>query len=609
MEFFSKMRVYDHVTRTEATKSGKGKIIKGRWIDVNKGDSQNPDYRSRFVGKEFNTGVDSSLFAATPPLEALKLLLGSAATGEGRETHLMLSDVKRAYFHAPATRELYVEVPREDPQWKPGLLGRLRLSLYGTRDAAANWQKCVADHLISLGFRQGKSNPCVFWHQERGIRTLVHGDDYASAGSYSSLKWLEGQLAKRFDMKTKIVGLSGKADVVEEGKILNRVVRVTKDGWEYESDQRHVEIMLEQLELTSCKPLGTPGVEEAACKEEHVSVPLSAEATSQYRAITARANYLAQDRSDIQYAVKELCRRMSDPDEECWARLRRLGRYLRGRSRAVTKFPWQATTWIQDVYSDANWAGCKTSRKSTSGGALLLGSHCLKTWSKTQGTIAQSSAESELLGIVKAASEALGMVSLAADFGIELMTRLHVDASAALGILERRGVGRVRHLDVGSLWLQEQHLRKVIEFTKVSGTANPADLMTKHLSKDLVDGYMVHLGFVFREGHAGATAQLHSAQEEVATDNRERPQEGATARPQKKKAAAHKQKVWLEFHRRWKSHGILPRCKGPQSPREHGSGLGPSHQKSHQGRRVRRHHRRDAPQKRSTTSCTWTPQP
>ena len=97
--------------------------------------------------------MDSSLFAATPPLEALKILISTAASDKSRSTHIMLSDVKRAYFHAPAERELYEEVPREDPKWEPGLLGRLKLSLYGTRDAAANWQRCVADHLTSLGGR------------------------------------------------------------------------------------------------------------------------------------------------------------------------------------------------------------------------------------------------------------------------------------------------------------------------------------------------------------------------------------------------------------------------------------------------------------------------
>ena len=67
MEFFHKMGVYEYVTREQALRSGKGKIIKGRWIDIKKGDSQNTDSRSRFMGKEFNTGVDSSLYAATPP--------------------------------------------------------------------------------------------------------------------------------------------------------------------------------------------------------------------------------------------------------------------------------------------------------------------------------------------------------------------------------------------------------------------------------------------------------------------------------------------------------------------------------------------------------------
>ena len=71
----------------------------------------------------------------------------------------MSNDVKRAYFHAPATRGLYVELPDEDPGKAQGLVGKLNLSLYGTRDAAANRQKCVAEDLVGIGFQQGLSNP------------------------------------------------------------------------------------------------------------------------------------------------------------------------------------------------------------------------------------------------------------------------------------------------------------------------------------------------------------------------------------------------------------------------------------------------------------------
>ena len=186
-------------------------------------------------------------------------------------------------------------------------------------------------------------------------------------------------------MKTQVVGHSEQEGVVKEARILNRIVRATHGGWEYESDQRHVEIILEQLELKNAKPLGTPGVEDGTTTgEEEDEQPLPGELASVYRAISARASYVSQDRSDIQYAVKELCRRMSAPTNGDLKKLKRLGRYLVGKPRAVALFPWQATRAVLDVFSDANWAGCKASRKSTSGGAVLLGSHVVRTWSKTQ---------------------------------------------------------------------------------------------------------------------------------------------------------------------------------------------------------------------------------
>ena len=69
------------------------------------------------------------------------------------------------------------------------------------------------------------------------------------------------------------------------------------------------------------------------------------------------------------------------------------------------------------------------------------------------------------------------MIALVDDFGVDLQVRLHMGASAALRILKRHGVGRVGHLDVGVLWLQEQHLKRLVDLTTVSGTQNPADLM------------------------------------------------------------------------------------------------------------------------------------
>ena len=293
VEYIKRMKVYDVVSRAEFKRNRSGKLINGRWIDVNKGDSLKPDIRSRYVGKEFATGVDASLYAGTPPLEALKLIIGEASNDEQAGMHIMLSDVKRAYFHAAAERELYVEIPREDPDWSPDAIGKLNLALYGTRDAAKLWQECVAKHLVSIGFVRGKSNPCVYYNKSRNLRTLVHGDDYATVGSLEGLRWLQGQLEEAFEMKTVIAGHSGADGVVTEAKILNRVIRAVPSGWEYECDQRHAEIILEELQLQGCKPVVTPGIEDTL-KRDPVEEALGSQllepaAATQYRGLTARA--------------------------------------------------------------------------------------------------------------------------------------------------------------------------------------------------------------------------------------------------------------------------------------------------------------------------------
>ena len=248
MGFFKTMGVYDRVPRSEQAQT-KGKIIGTRWIDTNKGDFDNPRIRSRLVGKEFRTGPDDALYASTPPLEALRLVMSKAATVvEGEEKNeMMINDVSRAYFYAKCTRCMYVEIPTEDPEAHPDYLGRLRLCLYGTRDAALNWQQTLADHLVENGFLRGVGHPSVFHHPQRKIWTLVHGDDYCSAGPVASLDWMQSILEKRYEIKTQRIGegVDHKgAKKLSEGQVLNRVIRRTRGGFELEADLRHAELII-----------------------------------------------------------------------------------------------------------------------------------------------------------------------------------------------------------------------------------------------------------------------------------------------------------------------------------------------------------------------------
>ena len=137
--------------------------IATRWVDANKGDAATPDVRSRLVAKDFANTRDDAFFAATPPLEALRLLLSdmmSGTAGGAEETKLMVLDAKKAHLHAWAERDLFVELPAE----AGGGFARLVRSLYGTRDAPALWEAYAAAQLTALGFRRGRSNACVYWH-------------------------------------------------------------------------------------------------------------------------------------------------------------------------------------------------------------------------------------------------------------------------------------------------------------------------------------------------------------------------------------------------------------------------------------------------------------
>ncbi len=108
------------------------------------------------------------------------------------------------------------------------------------------------------------------------------------------------------------------------------------------------------------------------------------------RAIVARGIFLAQDRSDIAFAVKELSRRMSCPDTRDWQSLKRLGRYLLKRERAVSHFCYQSRPECWSVWVDSDCAGCQRTRKSTSGGVVMFGCHTVKSWSTTQQVIVLS---------------------------------------------------------------------------------------------------------------------------------------------------------------------------------------------------------------------------
>ena len=147
------------------------------------------------------------------------------------------------------------------------------------------------------------------------------------------------------------------------------------------------------------------------------------------------------------------------------------------------QFNYQGKYKHVDVWTDSDWAGDRLERKSTSGGVVRLGEHCVKMWSSTQKSIALSSGEAEFYALVKGGSIGIGTSSMLSDLGITVDSRMHIstDSSAAKGICNRRGLGKIRHIDVHMLWIQEKVQKGEIIIKKVPGESNISDALTKHV--------------------------------------------------------------------------------------------------------------------------------
>ena len=139
---------------------------------------------------------------------------------------------------------------------------------------------------------------------------------------------------------------------------------------------------------------------------------------------------------------------------------------------------------------------------------MMRSSHCIKHWSSTQPTIALSSGEAELGGLCKGAANGIGLRSVARDLGIQLTLKVRSDATAALGIARRLGIGKIRHLDTSLLWIQQKIKDRDLVVDKVLGADNPADCLTKYVDRATMDKHLAAMGLEYESGRAESAPEL-----------------------------------------------------------------------------------------------------
>ena len=485
---YMKSKIFKVVKKSEALRVIGKNPISTKWVDTDKSHGIGEMLvRSRWVARDFKEKGEKDrddLFSATPPLELIRYMLSRQATrrADGRERKTLYIDVKKAHVIAKCTQDVYVELP-EEAEVEPDECGKLIYWLYGCRPAARAWEENYAALLESVGFKRLVTSPVAFYHPERDTAAVVHGDDFIVEGVDDELDFVESVLKANYEIKVRGRLGSGERDV-QEIDMLGRKIRWHAWGISWEGDGRHKKLLEEYFGMDgNSKPLVKNGYKDDGKDDElegGLEEELGSEEGRAFRTLAARLNYMGQDDPTVQFAAKEICRKMTSPKVSDFMRVKRLVRFLLGIKAVQWRYPWQDNAANLKVFADSDWAGCLQTRRSTSGGLVMLGEHPMRAWSATQPVVALSSAEAELYSMAEGAARGLALQAMMCEMGAPVSLVVATDSSAAKGFASTRGLGRMRHLEVKDLWLQGLVQCGRLSLVKVRSEHNPADILTKY---------------------------------------------------------------------------------------------------------------------------------
>ena len=242
--------------------------------------------------------------------------------------------------------------------------------------------------------------------------------------------------------------------------------------------------------------------------------------------------YIVSERPDIAFTVRALSARMANPSEKMLKIAVGLVGYLQftpGVSKALKK-AWPGKRVLDnrdeadvrgddqhvvEAICDADFAACKTTRRSISSGQVFINGALVLAFSRTQRAVTLSSGESEFMALVQTLSEAILVADawrfLVRDRATELEAR--TNSGACRGIANRRGVGKVRHLDAGALWVQGAIAEKKVSLKPIGTMFNPADIGTKPLTGYRLRMLCCLIGMVKKDNSAFGEAELLEARQ------------------------------------------------------------------------------------------------
>ena len=426
-------------------------------------------YKARLVAKGFTQeyGVDyEETFAPVARITSVRTLIAIAAARQWRLTQM---DVKNAFLNGELEEEVYMRPP-------PGYtcqekkVCRLRKALYGLKQAPRAWFAKFHKTIMQLNFSASAHDSALFTRKTSNgtVVLLLYVDDMIITGDDSiGIEELKQFLSQNFEMK----------DLGPLSYFLGLEVLSSSDGL-FLSQAKYASDLVSRAGLTDSKIEHTPL--EPNVRFTPQDGTLLDDATP-YRQLVGSLIYLTVTRPDISYAIHLVSQFMASPRSTHYAAVLRIIRYIKGSLFYGLHYS-ATSSLILRAYSDADWAGDPSDRRSTTGFCIFLGDSLISWRSKKQTLTARSSTESEYRALADTTSEILWLRWLLADIETSQCspTDLYCDNRSAIQIAHNDVFHeRTKHIEIDCHFIRQHLLRGELHLISIGTLDQPADLFTK----------------------------------------------------------------------------------------------------------------------------------
>uniref|UniRef100_A0A2N9F7S6 Integrase catalytic domain-containing protein n=1 Tax=Fagus sylvatica TaxID=28930 RepID=A0A2N9F7S6_FAGSY len=434
-----------------------------------KSDGSIERYKARLVAKGYaqEYGIDyEETFAPVARITSVRSLLAIAAV---HQWPLFQMDVKNAFLNGDLTEEVYMQAPPGYSDY-PDKVCLLRRALYGLKQAPRAWFAKFSSIVHQFGFSSSSHDTALFIRRsDKGmILLLLYVDDMIITGDdHSGISDFKLFLHQQFEMK----------DLGHLSYFLGLEVSSDSTGY-YLSQAKYASDLLSRAGLTDTKVVSTP-LEMNARLTPLDGTPLS-DATL-YRQLVGSLVYLTVTRPDIAHAVHLVSQFLSAPHSTHYAAVLHILRYIKGTMFHGLHFSAHSTLDLC-AYSDADWAGDPTDRRSTTGFCFFLGDSLISWRSKKQHIVSRSSTEAEYRALADTTSELLALRWLLEDMGVthSSPTVIHCDNRSAIQIAHNDVFHeRTKHIEIDCHLVRHHLSAGILHLLPVSSSDQTADIFTK----------------------------------------------------------------------------------------------------------------------------------